>query len=317
MTTESPLPHTQDNSTVMEQLGVTEQGLSANEAQRRLEEYGPNELETIKGPSPLTMFFSQFKDTLVIILIFAGIISGIIAFLFGEPIVDALVIMIIVIINAIMGFTQEYRAEKSIEALKMMAAPRAHLIRDGEPVDLPASEVVPGDILRLEMGDRLPADARLIESHNVYTDEASLTGESMPVKKDAKAIHDRNVPLANQSNMVHSGTIITSGRGLAVVTETGMETEIGHIAEMIQTAEEKETPQQKRMRRLGKQLGIAILIICMIVLAVQVIVDIVFMALTVEIFIDLFIVAVALAVAAIPEGLPAVITITLALGVQR
>jgi len=316
-TTETPLPHTRDASAVLEQLQVTQQGLTEEEVTQRLDEYGPNELETIKGPGPLSMFLSQFKDILVIILIFAAAISGLIAFWTMEPPIDSIVILVIVIINAIMGFTQEYRAEKSIEALKVMAAPQAHLIREGEPVDVPASQVVPGDILRLETGDRLPADARLVEAHNLHTDEASLTGESMPVKKVANMVLDRNIPLADRSNMVHSGTIITTGRGLAVVTQTGMKTEIGRIAEMIQVVETKETPQQKRMRRLGKQLGIAILVICMIVLTVQVAVSWILVSLTLDTFIELFTTAVALAVAAIPEGLPAVVTITLALGVQR
>jgi Ca2+-transporting ATPase len=301
----------------MEQLQVTQQGLKEEEVTQRLDEYGPNELETIKGPGPLSMFFSQFKDILVIILIFAAAISGLIAFWTMEFPIDSIVILVIVIINAIMGFTQEYRAEKSIEALKVMAAPQAHLVREGEPVDVLASQVVPGDILRLETGDRLPADARLIEAHNLHTDEASLTGESMPVKKAANMILDRNIPLADRTNMVHSGTIITTGRGLAVVTQTGMKTEIGRIAEMIQVVETKETPQQKRMRRLGKQLGIAILVICMIVLTVQVAVNWFMVSLNLDTFIELFTIAVALAVAAIPEGLPAVVTITLALGVQR
>ncbi|MFX0167764.1 MAG: calcium-translocating P-type ATPase, SERCA-type [Candidatus Hodarchaeota archaeon] len=317
MTTETPFPHTQDASAVMEQLQVTEKGLGNAEAKQRLSYYGLNELEVVKGPGPLSMFFSQFKDILVIILIFAAVISGLIAIWTMELPIDTIVIMVIVIINAVMGFSQEYRAEKSIEALKEMAAPQAHLLRDGEPIDAPAREVVPGDLLRLETGDRLPADARLIESHNLYTDEASLTGESMPVKKTAMMTLDRNIPLADRSNMVHSGTIITSGRGLAVVTQTGMRTEIGRIATMIQTADTKETPQQKRMRRLGKQLGFAILIICMIVLTVQVAVNWLMASLDFNTFIVLFTIAVALAVAAIPEGLPAVVTITLALGVQR
>lgn len=302
---------------MMEQLQVTEQGLTEEEVMKRLADFGPNVLETIKGPGPLSMFLSQFKDILVIILIFAAAISGLIAFWTMEPPIDSIVILVIVVINAIMGFTQEYRAEKSIEALKVMAAPQAHLVREGEPIDVPASQVVPGDILRLETGDRLPADARLIEAHNLHTDEASLTGESMPVKKTAQMILDRNIPLADRSNLVHSGTIITTGRGLAVVTQTGMKTEIGRIAEMIQVAETKETPQQKRMRRLGKQLGSAILVICMIVLTVQVAVNWLMVSLTLDTFIVLFTTAVALAVAAIPEGLPAVVTITLALGVQR
>ncbi|MFX1319698.1 MAG: calcium-translocating P-type ATPase, SERCA-type [Promethearchaeota archaeon] len=323
MTTEKLLPHTQDAAAIMKQLEVTEEGLSTEEAQRRLTEYGPNALEEVKGPGPLSMFLSQFKETLVIILIFAAVISLVVNVYtnliipgHNEPPIDAIVIMIIVIINAILGFTQEYRAEKSIEALQKMAAPQAHVLRDGEPINIPATEVVPGDILRLEMGDRLPADARLVESHNIHTDESSLTGESMPVKKIANKIFNRNIPLADQANMVRASTAITAGRGLAVVTNTGMNTEIGRIAGFISEAGEKETPQQKRMRRLGKQLGIAILIICMIVLTVQVVVAWL-MATLFSTFLDLFIIAVALAVAAIPEGLPAVVTITLALGVQR
>ena len=323
LTTEKPLPHTLDAAEVMAQLQVTQDGLSDDEAQRRLAEHGPNALEEAKGPGPLSMFLSQFKEALVIILIFAAIISLLVNVYAGlisghpEPPIDAIVIMIIVVINAILGFTQEYRAEKSIEALQKMAAPQAHVLRNGEPVDIPATEVVPGEILRLEMGDRLPADARLIESHNIYTDEASLTGESMPVKKEADTVLGRNIPLADQANMVHAGTAITSGRGLAVVTETGMNTEIGRIAGFISEVGEKETPQQKRMRQLGRQLGIAILIICMIVLTVQVIVAWLLVTLSFSTFLDLFVIAVALAVAAIPEGLPAVVTITLALGVQR
>jgi Ca2+-transporting ATPase len=321
--TKKPFPHTQDAATVMAQLQVTNEGLSQEEARLRLAKYGLNALKEVKGPSALSMFLSQFKETLVIILIFAAIISLLVNVYAGlisgipEPPIDSIVIMIIVVINAILGFTQEYRAEKSIEALQKMAAPRAHVLRDGEPIDIPAIEVVPGDVLRLEMGDRLPADARLIESHNIYTDEASLTGESMPVKKVANKIFDRNIPLADQANMVHAGTAITSGRGSAVVTETGMNTEIGRIAGFISEAGEKETPQQKRMQQLGRQLGIAILIICLIVLTVQVIVAWLMAVLHFSTFLDLFVVAVALAVAAIPEGLPAVVTITLALGVQR
>ncbi|MFX1562022.1 MAG: calcium-translocating P-type ATPase, SERCA-type [Promethearchaeota archaeon] len=300
----------------MDQLNVTEKGLTKEEAENRLVKYGPNELLAIPGPSPLAMFAAQFKDFLVIILLFAAGISAIVTHLenllngTADLPLDTIVIMVIVILNAIMGFIQEYRAEKAIEALKEMAAPRAHVIREGNPVDVPSREVVPGDILRLETGDRLPADSRIIESHNLYTDEASLTGESLPVKKNAQTVLTRNVPIADRVNMVHSGTVITSGRGLAVVCRTGMNTEIGRIAEMIQAAEEKETPLQKRMEKLGKQLGIGILIICMVVFGVQVIFQ------TAEL-ISLFITAVALAVAAIPEGLPAVVTITLALGVQR
>jgi len=323
MLSEAP-PHVLDAEEVMERLQVTRKGLTPDEVASRLERYGPNELREVRGPSPLAMFAAQFKDFLVIILLFAAGISAAVTYFENlldpshiSPPIDTIVIMVIVVLNAFLGFVQEYRAEKAIEALKKMAAPQAHLIRNGEPVDVPAREVVPGDILRLEAGDRMPADARIIEAHNLHADESSLTGESQQVKKTAKPLASPNIPLADRSNMVYAGTVITTGRGLAVVCQTGMNTEIGRIAEMIQTAEEKETPLQRRMERLGRQLGVATLIVCMIVFAVQVVVNLVLGSLTSDTVINLFVTAVALAVAAIPEGLPAVVTITLALGVQR
>jgi Ca2+-transporting ATPase len=270
------------------------------------------------------MFAAQFKDFLVIVLLFAAVVSAGATFLenlvnpaHASLPVDTVVILVIVVVNAIMGFAQEYRAEKAIESLKQLAAPRARLIRNGEPIDVAAREVVPGDVLRLETGDRLPADARLIESHNLYTDEASLTGESLPAKKNAALTIEANAPIGDRRNMVYSATVVTTGRGLAVVCRTGMKTEIGRIAEMIHTAEEKETPLQQRMEHLGKQLGTAILFICLFVLIVQVWVKYITATLGLESFLNLFLIAVALAVAAIPEGLPAVVTVTLALGVQR
>lgn len=317
-------PHTLHASAVLDQLRVTHKGLTHEEAARRLQEYGPNELLAARGPSRLAMFAAQFKDFLVIVLLFAAVISAGTTYLENliNPVnpslpIDTMVILVIVVINAIMGFVQEYRAEKAIEALKQLAAPRAHLIRNGEPLDVPAREVVPGDVLRIETGDRLPADARLIESSNLYSDEASLTGESLPAKKNATVTLEANAPVGDRRNMVYSSMVITSGRGLAVVCRTGMATEIGRIAEMIHTAEEKETPLQRRMEHLGKQLGVAILVICFIVFGVQVWVKYMMASLVPRTFLDLFMVAVALAVAAIPEGLPAVVTVTLALGVQR
>jgi len=322
--TESAPPHTVHASAVLDQLKVSHKGLTQEEAARRLQEYGPNELLAVRGPSRLAMFAGQFKDFLVVILLFAAIISAGTTYLENllDPLnpslpIDTIVILVIVVINAIMGFTQEYRAEKAIEALKQLAAPRAHLIRNGEPIDVPAREVVPGDILRLETGARLPADARLIEASNLYSDEASLTGESLPAKKNAAVTLEANAPIGDRRNMVYSSTVITSGRGLAVVCRTGMTTEIGRIAEMIHTAEEKETPLQRRMERLGKQLGVAILVICLVVFALQVWVNHITGTLVLQTFLRIFMVAVALAVAAIPEGLPAVVTVTLALGVQR
>ncbi|MFO8015645.1 MAG: calcium-transporting P-type ATPase, PMR1-type [Candidatus Woesearchaeota archaeon] len=287
----------------LKDLDTGRKGLSASEAKERLEKHGPNELEEKKGISPLRILLRQFSSPLIWILIGAVIIS----FLIGEKI-DAAIILVILILNAIVGFIQEYRAEEAIKALKKMASLKATVIRDNKRQEIDTKMLVPGDMILLETGEKVPADARLIEASNLQTQEAALTGESNPVKKSLDVL-EKNAGIGDRKNMVYSGTMVTKGRGKAVVTGTGMKTEIGKIAHMIQTTESESTPLQQRMAHLGKWLGILTLIICGIVFLAGIIRG--------EPLLDFFLVAVSLAVAAIPEGLPAVVTVSLALGVKR
>ena len=298
-------------------------GLTSLEAQIRLDKIGPNQLEETKKATALQQFLSQFTDFIVLVLIGAAIISG----LLGEW-VDAIAILVIVILNAILGFVQEYQAEQALEALKKMTAPTARVIRDGELVNVPAADVVPGDILHLEMGDIVPADARLVDAHNLQAEEAALTGESTPVKKNAAPLADPKVTLGDRKNMVFSSTTITYGKGTGVVVSTGMETELGLIAGLVQSVEEGLTPLQQRLDQLGKLLVYACLFVCAVVFVVGIWRDTsldllrtagfpVYLAQYQHVIVELFVTAVALAVAAIPEGLPAVVTIALALGVRR
>ena len=287
----------------LEHFQSSEIGITRNEARKREQRYGPNELEQQKGTSPLQLFIGQFKSFIIFILMGATIISAAL----GEWL-DATVIFIILILNAVMGFVQEFRAEKSIEALRKMASLKAVVYRDGKEVKVDARELVPGDVIVLETGEKLPADARIIEAINLKTQEGALTGESMPVEKTHKRL-TAGLPLGDRSNMLFSGTIITAGRGKAVVTHTGMDTQIGKIAGMIQQAQNEQTPLQKKLARLGKTLGILTIIICAVVFGTGL--------LRGGNPIDMFLAAVSLAVAAIPEGLPAVITIALGIGVQK
>jgi Ca2+-transporting ATPase len=302
--------HSSTKEEALERLGTSKRGLSEQLARQRLDEYGPNELMEAGGASPLKIFIQQFKEVLVIILIIAALISAAIATVQGtiEEWFDAAVIMVIVFLNAILGFVQEYKAEKTMQALKELAAPRAKVIRDGVEIDIPSRELVPGDVIILATGDKVSADARLLESINLKVNEASLTGESVPSRKNADMVLEKGAFLGERTNMVFSGCLVEYGRGRAVVTSTGMSTVLGRIAGMIQ-AEPEQTPLQKKLKVLGKQLGIAVLLISIFIFIVGLIqnVDIVAMFLT----------AVSLAVAAIPEGLPAVVTISLALGLQR
>jgi Ca2+-transporting ATPase len=280
-------------------------GLSSGEAKIRLEEYGPNQLKEKKGCSPLSIFFEQFQNFIVWILIGAALVSG-----FLKEWVDALAIIGIVIINAILGFIQEYRAEKSLTALKKLSSPNSKVIRDGQHAVIPSSELVPGDLIELEAGDNIPGDSRLIWlTSNFGVLEASLTGESTPVLKTTLSLEEKDVPLADRANMVYMGTSVSSGKARAFVCETGMQTELGKIAGMIQGIEQEATPLQKKLEQFGKW------IVCLCF----VLVGIVFLLewLRGGKIIDVFLTAVSLAVAAIPEGLPAVVTIALALGVQR
>lgn len=287
----------------MEALGTRPEGLSRIEAKDRLVKYGFNELRGEKRTSPYRIFLEQFRSYLVIILLVAMAIS---AFL-GE-IIDTVVIGIIVVINAIVGFTQEYRAERALEALKELTTPRTIVIRDGKEAELPSREIVPGDTIVIETGDRVPADSRLIDVIGLKVDESSLTGESFAISKGIDAIPE-NTPLADRGNMIFMGTVSTYGRGKGVVVATGMKTEIGQIAEMIQVAEREPTPLQVKLANLGKHLGIIILALCGVVFLTGVL-------RALNIF-EMFLIAVGLAVAAIPEGLPAIVTMALALGVQR
>lgn len=280
------------------------EGLSSETAQQRLKEFGYNELVGKKGPTLFEMFLDQFKDFLVIILIVASLIS----ILIGE-VIDSLVIIFIVILNAVLGVVQEYKANKALDALKKMAAPEAKVFRDSTVLVIPARELVPGDIVLLEAGNYVPADLRLVESVNLKIDESALTGESVPVEKDAEKVLNGEVPLGDRINCAFMGTVVTYGRGKGIVVSTGMKTEIGMIATMLESYEEEVTPLQKKLEETGKVLGIASLVICGVVFLMGLFRGIPFL--------EIFMTAISLAVAAIPEGLPAIVTIVLALGLQR
>ncbi|MDI1471945.1 MAG: cation-translocating P-type ATPase [Thermodesulfovibrio sp.] len=279
-------------------------GLSSQEAQKRLQEYGPNELKERKRKTPLMMFLNQFTDFLIIILIGAAIIAGIV----GKP-TDAAAIVAIVVLNAIIGFIQEYKAEEAMAALKRMAAPSCNVLRDGKITTVPASQIVPGDIVLLEAGQIVPADMRLIDVANLKVEEAALTGESVPVEKSTAVLHEKHLPIGDRKNMVYQGTLVTYGRGTGIVVATGMETELGKVATMLQEEKDSKTPLQQRLAIFGKKLAIAIIVICAIVFVAGLIRG--------EPLVLMLLTAISLAVAAIPEALPAVITIALALGAKK
>jgi Ca2+-transporting ATPase len=280
-------------------------GLTAQEASARLGQYGPNQLEEKKGVSALGIFLGQFGDFIIWVLIGAAVVSG-----FLREWVDAVAIIAIVVLNAILGFVQEYRAEKSLAALKKLASPTSKVIRDGQHAVVPSAELVPGDIIELEAGDHIPADSRAVWlSSNFAALEASLTGESTPVAKTVSALEEKDVPLAERANMVYMGTSAASGKARAIVVETGMRTELGKIAGMIQQIEREATPLQKKLEQFGKWIVYLCFVLVAMVFALE--------WLRGGKVVDTFLTAVSLAVAAIPEGLPAVVTIALALGVQR
>ena len=286
-------------------------GLTAADAQKRMAEHGANELREVPRPTFLHMLLQQFKDFVIIILIVAAAISIVV----GEA-VDAIAIIAIVLINAIIGVVQESKAENALRALKKMAAPNARVVRDGLPQSIPAHDIVPGDVVILEAGNYVPADMRLIEAVNLKIDEASLTGESSPAEKAAEVVLDKGVPVGDRKNTAFMSTVVTYGRGKGLVTSTGMDTEIGLIARMIQSYEEEETPLQKRLDELGKTLSTVALFLCAMVFVIGIVRNASGSGYETSIL-TLFMTAVSLAIAAVPEGLPAVVTITLALGMQR
>jgi P-type Ca2+ transporter type 2C len=289
---------------VLEELDSTPEGLSADEAARRLEKWGPNELIEKKRRSPVLMFVDQFRDFMILVLIAAAVVSGIIG-----DLSDTLVILVILTLNAVVGFVQEYRAENAMAALKKMASPSATALRSGQPVKIPASQLVPGDVVLLEAGMIVPADMRLAEAAQLKVEEAALTGESVPVEKLFTTLDGTEIPLADRINMVFKGTILSSGRGKGVVVATGMETEIGKIASMLQGEGEVKTPLQKRLAVFGRKLAIAVLLICAVVFGMGLVRG--------EPVLLMLLTAISLAVAAIPEALPAVITVALAIGAKR
>tara|TARA_Y100000310_G_scaffold345782_1_gene469832 strand:- start:25879 stop:28518 length:2640 start_codon:yes stop_codon:yes gene_type:complete len=287
---------------VLDELKTSINGLSEEDASRRLNHYGSNQLKESKKISPVKIFFSQFNNFLIWILLIAVVISAILG-----DVVEGVVISVIIIMNAVIGFIQEFKTEKAIESLKKLSGLKTDVLRNGERKQIDAKQIVPGDILFLETGDKVSADCRLIEESNFETQESSLTGESTPVKKNVEAINEASI--ADQINMTFSGTIVTKGRAKVVVVKTGMHTEIGRIAKLIEEAKEELTPLQKKLDKFGKQIGILTLIIAAIVFTATV--------LRGENILEMFKTAVSLAVAAIPEGLPAVVAMSLALGVQR
>ena len=296
---------------VMVELNTKETGLTSEEAKNRLQEYGSNELKKEKGKSPIRLFLEQFTNILVVILLFAMGLSVFVGLQSPHPeseIADAFVILVIVIAVAVLGFTQEYKAEKALEALRKMITPTAAVLRDGKETQIPAQEVVPGDILLLYTGDKIVADARLIEAANLRTDEAPLTGESTPVSKNITPLPEETT-ISERTNTVLTGTMVSYGRGKALVTSTGMNTEFGKIAKMVQTTEEEETPLEKRMANVGKWLGILSIGVCLGVAVLGIFKQ--------HGILEMIMWGISLAVAAVPEALPAVVTGALAIGMYR
>jgi Ca2+-transporting ATPase len=303
--------HSMEKEKLLESLKVTEAGLSTEEAERRLQEFGPNELVMKKGVNPIQIFFGQFKDIFVIMLLIAIGISVAI-----NEIVDAATIGTIVFLNAVVGFIQEYRSEKAMEAMKKLTAPKARILRNGKELVIPSKNVVPGDIVLLEAGDRIPADARLLNVVDLKTDEAILTGESTAVSK-LDGVLDEKTPVADRKNSVFMATHITYGRGKAVITSTGMGTEFGKVAKMVQSVEKVDTPLKQKLTKFAKKLGIVIVAMCVIIFLLELYELFVLGTSGISEIINAFEIAIALAVSAVPEGLPAVVTVSLALGARE
>lgn len=306
------LPHSETKTEVLNKLSTnSETGLNAEEIQARKSKYGPNKLREKKKNTTIQRFFDQFKDAMILILIAAAVISFAVVCAeqnWGE-LFEPLLIVVIVILNAVMGVYQEGKAEKALESLKNMSAPHARVIRNGKEEIIDAADLVPGDIIKLEAGDFVPADARLLHSVSLKSEESALTGESVPSEKDAEAKVNEKAPIGDRSNMVFSGCSITYGTALAVVTATGMNTEMGKIANLLDNEESTQTPLQQKLAQLGKYLGIMALVACAIIFIVGLVNGIPVL--------EIFMTAVSLAVSAIPEGLPAIVTIVLSIGVQR
>ena len=283
--------------------------LRTDDVKQRLEQYGYNQLTSKKRKSFIRIFFEQFKSFMIIILIIAAAVSGVVGVMEGEGLLDTFVILGILILNAFVGAYQERKAETSLEALKSLAAPLTKVLRDGVIKEVLTQNLVPGDIVILETGAIIPADLRLTEAINLKIQESALTGESVPVEKKADTLQGDEISLGDRVNMAFSSGMVTYGRGRGIVIATGMKTEVGKIANLLQETVETETPMSRRLSQLGKVLGIAALIICGVIFLVGILYG--------NSVMSMFMTAVSLAVAAIPEGLPAVSTVVLAIGVQR
>ena len=301
---------TKEISQIFKELKTSYKGLNENEVKQRLEKYGKNTLKEKKKESIFIKFIKQFNDFMIITLIIAAIISAVVSKMNGESdYIDSIIIIAIVIFNAIMGLVQEQKAEKSIEALRKMTAPVAKVIRNGKVQEVKASEVVPGDIVILETGNYVPADCRLIKSYNLKIEESSLTGETVPSEKEADKVLNNDIAVADMKNMAFATTIVVNGHAEAVVVDTGMNTKVGKIAGMIIEDEAPETPIQKKLGEVGKTLAIVCIVICILIFVIGIFKKIP--------IIEMFMTSVGLAVAAIPEGLPAIVTIMLSIGVTK
>ncbi|WP_312128745.1 cation-translocating P-type ATPase [Lysinibacillus capsici] len=296
--------HQQSSAEVMKILNVTTQGLTDDDVQKRQQVYGYNVLEEGQKTSTLAVFMGQFKDLLVIILLVAAVVS----FLLGE-VESTIVIMIVVILNAILGTVQHVKAEQSLDNLKALTSPIAKVLRNNQLVEIPSEEIVVGELLMLEAGDYINADGRLLESHNLHINESSLTGESIAVAKSTDPIRKQNITIADKKNMVYSGSFVTNGRGIVMVTAIGMQTEIGKIANLLDTAKEKKTPLQISLDQFGEKLALGITLICLAIFTIDLIRG--------RALVESFMFAVSLAVAAIPEALSSIVTIVLAFGTQK
>lgn len=304
--------HHETRDTVIQELNSNQShGLHSEQIAEKRSRYGENKLREKKKKTNLQRFFDQFKDAMILILLVAAAISFVIACIEGDPeeFFEPILILLIVVLNAVMGVMQESKAEKALEALKGLSAPHARVIRDGKESIIHADELVPGDIIRLEAGDFVPADARLLHSVSLKSEESALTGESVPSEKDADAVVEEKAPLGDRNNMVFSGCSITYGTATAVVTAIGMDTEMGKIANLLDNEEQDQTPLQLKLTQLGKYLGVLALAACAVIFVVGLANGIP--------AIEIFMTAVSLAVSAIPEGLPAIVTIVLSIGVQR
>ncbi|MFO8191824.1 MAG: calcium-translocating P-type ATPase, PMCA-type [Bacillota bacterium] len=304
------IPHHEDLKTILETLQVDpERGLDSNEIEKRLAEHGENQLQETKKKTNLQRFIEQFKDVMILILIAAAIISFFVSYHEGGGFHEPILILLIVFLNAIIGVVQESKAEKALEALKNLSAPHARVLRNGEETIIEAPLLVPGDIIFVEAGDFVPADARLLNAANLKSEESALTGESVPAEKDNSAVVPEDAPTGDRHNMIFAGCVISYGNARAVVTQTGMNTEMGKIANLLEGKGEEQTPLQKKLAALGKYLGIAALVACAVIFLIGLLEGMP--------AIDIFMISVALAVSAIPEGLPAIVTVVLAIGVQR